>query len=122
MKLIIAGSRTIYLFEDQICALLNSKNIQEVTEVVCGMAYGMDQAGLDWADNYKIPVKPFPADWDKYGKSAGHIRNKEMADYADALLVVWDGKSRGSKNMKENMLKLNKPVYEVVLKGNNDVK
>jgi hypothetical protein len=119
MKLIIAGSRTIYLFEDEVCTILNSKSIPEVTEVVCGMAYGMDQSGLDWADNYKIPVKPFPADWERYGRSAGHIRNKEMADYADALLIVWDGSSRGSKNMKENMLKLNKPIYEVILKGKN---
>lgn len=116
MRLIIAGSRTIKQSEDQICALLNSHNIQEVTEVVCGMAYGIDQSGKEWADNYSIPVAPFPADWDKYGKAAGHIRNKEMAEYADALLLIWDGESKGSKNMKETMLKLGKPVYEVIIK------
>jgi hypothetical protein len=41
----------------------------------------------------------FPAKWDKYGKAAGPLRNREMAAYADALILVWDGKSRGSANM-----------------------
>jgi hypothetical protein len=39
-----------------------------------------------------------------------------MAEYADALLLIWNGESRGSANMKENMVKLGKPVYEVILK------
>lgn len=119
MRLIIAGSRTIRLSEDQICTYLNSHNIQEVTEVVCGMAFGVDDSGKQWADNYSIPVAPFPANWDKHGKSAGHIRNKEMAEHAEALLLIWDGESRGSKNMKETMLKLGKPVYEVILRTHN---
>ncbi len=119
MKLIIAGSRTIHLSEDQICAILNTANIPEVTEVVCGMAFGIDTSGKEWADNYSIPVAPFPANWDKHGKAAGHIRNAEMAQHAEALLLIWDGESRGSKNMKETMLKLGKPVYEVILRTHN---
>ena len=46
-------------------------------------------------------VAYFPADWDKYGKAAGFIRNEQMAQNADALVVFWDGKSRGTKNMIE---------------------
>lgn len=114
MKLIIAGSRTISLSEDQITGLLNNTDVPEVLEVVCGMANGMDLSGKAWAENYNLIVTKFPADWDKHGRAAGHIRNKQMAEYADALLLVWDGKSRGSKNMKENMQKLNKPIYEVI--------
>ena len=41
----------------------------------------------------------FPADWDKYGKKAGYIRNKEMARAADACVVFWNGQSKGSKHM-----------------------
>ena len=46
-------------------------------------------------------LRGFPADWDGLGKGAGHIRNKQMAEYATDLLLIWDGKSRGSKNMLE---------------------
>lgn len=116
MKLIIAGSRTLSVSEDQILTFLNQHNIPEVTEVVCGMAKGIDSSGHDWAVTYEIPVAKFPADWNAHGKAAGPIRNKQMAEYADALLLIWDGESRGSKNMRSEMQKLNKPVYEVILK------
>lgn len=46
-------------------------------------------------------MKRFPADWGKYGKSAGVLRNKQMAEYADGLIAFWDGKSRGTANMIE---------------------
>jgi hypothetical protein len=130
MKLIIAGSRTLDIGWFGVSSALYLSRISEVSEVVCGMARGIDLAGRefaaeDWRQDYPqcssspIPVAEFPADWDKYGKGAGHIRNKQMAEYADALLLIWDGESRGSSNMKENMLKLNKPVYEVILKRRN---
>jgi len=72
---------------------------EEVTEVVSGTARGVDQGGELWASVQGRPVKRFPADWDTYGKSAGHRRNAEMAKYADALVAIWDGKSRGTANM-----------------------
>ena len=91
----------------------------KITEVVCGEARGVDKSGRLFAEDHGINVKSFPADWN-LGKGAGHIRNKQMADYADALLLIWDGESRGSANMKATMLKLNKPVYEVIIR-NKDV-
>lgn len=57
-----------------------------------------------------IPVKRFPADWDRHGRAAGPIRNCQMAQYADALIAIWDGKSRGTKNMIDEMNKCGKPV------------
>ena len=44
-----------------------------------------------------------PADWDKYGKSAGFIRNKEMVDIADAAIIFWDGDSKGTKDTIERV-------------------
>jgi len=113
LKLIIAGSRNLNLSADSLDDIIFNlpDNMPIITEVVCGMAKGIDLAGRGWAINYKIPVKEFPADWDKYGKSAGFIRNKEMAEYADAAIVCWDGKSRGSVNMIEEMKRLGKPVF-----------
>lgn len=87
-----------------------------ITEVVCGMAKGADSLGEDWAKRNKIPIKYFPADWDKYGRSAGPIRNGEMAKYGDALILLWDGKSSGSAGMKKLAEKeqriRNFPIYE----------
>ena len=64
-------------------------------------------------EEQKLHPELFPADWDKHGRAAGPIRNKQMADYADVLIAVWDGKSRGTKNMIDEMNKLMKPVYIV---------
>jgi ABC-type hemin transport system ATPase subunit len=124
MKLIIAGSRTL----NPSCAFLEATIVNfniSVTEVVSGGALGVDSCAKElcnqrFAASYlalklKDRCLVFLADWDRYGKAAGAIRNKQMAEYADALLLIWDGKSRGSANMKETMLKLNKPVYEVII-------
>ena len=83
------------------------------SEVVCGMARGADHLGKLWAAFHGVPVVEFPADWDKYKKAAGHIRNAQMAEYGDALLIfIWD-ESRGSMNMLEQMGKLGKPTYPI---------
>lgn len=124
MKLIIAGSRTISIEPVFIKSLLIYYGIyKNVKEIISGTCFGVDKSGenfvlmhnLKYFDD-KILLKKYPADWKKYGKSAGYIRNKEMAKYGDVLLLIWDGESKGSKNIKEEMLKLNKPVYEVVLR------
>jgi len=102
MKVIIAGGRDFGKKVVLIDAFRHfQKEYGEITEVVCGMAPGADTLGMLWADFMDIPVKKFPADWDKNGKAAGPIRNKQMAEYADALIAFWDGKSKGTKNMIE---------------------
>jgi hypothetical protein len=85
------------------------------TEIVSGGAKGVDASAEWFAEVGKRPFKLFPADWDKHGKSAGPLRNREMAQYGDALLLIWDGKSPGSANMKAAMHRLKKPVYEIVM-------
>jgi hypothetical protein len=55
--------------------------------------------GEAWAKNAGIPVKRFPADWHKYKRAAGFVRNVEMSKHADALLAIWDGKSAGTSMM-----------------------
>lgn len=127
MKLIIAGSRTIKLDPDEILDILYEvdESILKCAEIVSGTANGMDKCGERFANAFQLDCTRFPADWDKYGKGAGHIRNKHMAEYADALLLIWTGDpetSRGSYNMKNTMLKLGKPVYEVIIKDNTNGK
>lgn len=117
MKLIIAGSRTITLSSDQITSYLAQNNVPVVTEVVCGLDRDSDLSAKEWAENYEIADTDFYADWDTHGKAAGPIRNKQMAEYADALLLIWDGESKGSANMKKEMQKLGKPIYEVIIRN-----
>lgn len=113
MRIIIAGSRHM---PDSLAYLVNEAVIKsgfDITEVVCGMARGADTLGASWARSKGIKVKEFPADWNKYGRAAGPIRNKQMLDYAEGLIVfIWNG-SRGSENMLQQTLKAGKPVFVV---------
>lgn len=97
MKTIIAGSRTIT--DPKIVYDVLSNYGGEITEVVCGGAKGVDSIGEQWAKEHNIPVTKFLPNWTKYGKGAGHVRNAEMALYADALIAIWDGHSFGTANM-----------------------
>ncbi|CAB5221997.1 Mycobacteriophage D29, Gp61 [uncultured Caudovirales phage] len=114
MKTIIAGCRN---FNDNLLLRKRLDYYTEhngaITEVVSGGAAGVDTIGEWYALMNGIPVRQFKADWNKLGKKAGPIRNRQMAEYADVLLAVWDGKSRGTKNMIDEMNKLKKPVFIV---------
>lgn len=99
-RVIIAGGRDFCnyaLLEQTMDRLL--LNIEDDIAVVCGMARGADSLGEIYAKNRGYDVHPFPAEWNKYGKSAGYRRNEQMAQNADALVAFWDGKSRGTKHM-----------------------
>ena len=110
MKVIIAGSRNIPMDNIDIIFMWLSNCGFDITEVVSGGANGADKIGESWAIMNKIPIKQFLPDWEKYGRGAGIIRNREMGDYADALIAMWDGKSGGTSYMIAYMRKLNKPV------------
>ena len=71
----------------------------QISEVISGTANGADRLGENFAAHYSIKLTRFPTDWQCYGRSAGIIRNREMAQYADALIALWDGESRGTANM-----------------------
>lgn len=109
MKVIIAGSRTFFDY-NMLCPVCDKiLSTQENVEIVSGTASGADRLGERYAKERGYKLSLFPAKWDEFGKSAGYLRNKEMAEYADALIVFWDGKSKGTKHMidlaKENNLK-----------------
>lgn len=117
MKLLIAGGRDLVIGVDGMLMFIGYFfNNNHIAEIVSGGATGIDSDGEAAADACLLPVRKFPADWNTHGKAAGPIRNKQMAEYADALLLIWNGESRGSANMKKEMLKLNKPVYEIIIK------
>lgn len=100
VKTIIAGSRTITNFDllISVCAKFEITLEHEITEVVCGLAKGVDTLGEKFAKNNKLAIKYFKPDWKTFGKSAGPKRNKQMVDYAEAAIILWDGFSRGTKS------------------------
>lgn len=114
MKVIIAGSRSIVDFSAVANAAEKSTWKTDITEVVSGHARGVDRLGEQWARQNNLPIKVFKADWGKFGQRAGYLRNAQMADYADALIAIWDGKSSGTSDMVRQMQQRNKFVYIVI--------
>jgi len=99
VRVIIAGTRNFSdypLMKDKLDRLRASIG---VFEVVSGGATGADSMGERYAQENELPLKIFPAEWDKYGKAAGYKRNEQMAQYAGACIVFWDGKSKGTEHM-----------------------
>lgn len=115
MKTIIAGSRTITNY-DLVEKAIQKSNI-DITEIVSGTASGVDSLGEQYAKKYNIPIKQFPADWNTYGKRAGYLRNVEMAEYADACIIIWDGSSKGSKMMIDIARQHNLVLFIQKVKG-----
>lgn len=115
MKVIIAGGRKFNDYE-----MLRSKcdfilSNQKHIEVVSGAAEGADKLGEKYAREKGFEIKRFQADWSK-GKSAGYKRNKQMAEYADALICFWDGESKGSKHMIDLATESNLKVKVIIYK------
>jgi hypothetical protein len=108
MNVVIAGGRD---FTNTTLVFNKLKNLLNTNDVIIsGHASGADKIGETYARTYKMQVKLFPAEWDKYGKSAGPIRNRKMAEVADLVIVFWDLESRGTKSMIKETLRLNKKL------------
>jgi hypothetical protein len=111
-RLIIAGGRGFSdyaLLQKKVDVMLSAKRFSHHIEIVSGKAKGADTLGEQYAKANGFAVKDFPANWSK-GKSAGFERNKEMAEYADACICFWDGRSKGTKHMIDLANAQNIPV------------
>ena len=124
MRIIIAGSREYNNYEE--AAKLIDKFIKDVNSsnvvIVSGGAKGADKIGEEYAARNDLDCVVYKANWGKYGKQAGIIRNGEMAKNADCLLAFWDGESRGTYIMintaKKRKLKVR--VFNYLNKGVSD--
>lgn len=101
MKLAIIGSR-------QLNPVINL-DIKPAL-IVSGGAKGVDNCAKDYAIKNKIGLKIFLPNYDKYGKVAPIIRNKEIVDFSDEVLAYWDGKSKGTKMVIDYCTKKGKKV------------
>lgn len=107
MKIIIAGSRNLVdkkkiipIIANGLSEICSSEGIsKQDIELVSGGARGIDTIAQEFAQMYNIKFTLFVANWEYFGKRAGYIRNEKMAKYADALIAIWDGQSKGTKHM-----------------------
>ena len=116
MKVIIAGSRNINQYEVAEIIFDYILKDYEVEEIVSGCARGVDKLGEQYAYKKGYKIKRFPAPWNdiegkpdneiktnssgnKYWTRAGYHRNQQMAEYADMVILLWDGQSSGTIDM-----------------------
>lgn len=118
MRLCIFGSRTrspsveeIINVVDRLCT---DKGWPRPTEIISGMAAGVDSAAIAYARAVKLPVVQMPAEWKQHGRSAGFIRNGQMADTAEYFIGFWDGESRGTAQMMRCIASRKKPLHLIV--------
>lgn len=81
--------------------------------IIHGDAPGADRAAGKWPENTWAKVKAFPADWKKYGKAAGAVRNKQMLDEGTPDLVVAFPGGKGTANMISQSLYRGVPVIKI---------
>lgn len=110
MKFAIIGSRNLIIKD------FNPYLPKEVTEIVSGGAQGIDTCAEKYAKANSIKFTEFLPEYEKYGRAAPILRNQQIIDYADAVLVFWDGESRGTKNVIDSCKKKNKRI--IILKIN----
>jgi hypothetical protein len=116
MRLVIAGSREFddyHLLEAKLDAILSNSGMPDV--VISGTARGADRLGERWAEARNITVERMPADWNKFGKRAGFLRNTEMAKTATHVVVFMVSGSRGAAMMADISQKRGLPTRVVTL-------
>jgi len=104
IKIVVAGGRDFIDYNllsktlDDVIIKLKAKGYEEIS-ICSGKARGADSLGEKYAEANNITVNSMPAQWEKFGKSAGYIRNEEMAKCGKLVIAFWDGYSRGTKHM-----------------------
>ena len=117
-KVIIAGSRSFADYEKlkSICdRIFPNQHSEPSITILSGTSSGSDSLGERYAHERGYALQRLPADWKKYGKAAGPIRNRQMAENADVLIAFWNGRSKGTKNMIETAKKFGLIVETILI-------
>ena len=108
MKVAVVGSRTLTNIE------LGRYISEDAEEIVSGGAVGVDSCAAEYARRKGLRLTEILPQYERYGRGAPIVRNKEIVDYADRVLVFWDGSSKGTRSVIRYAEKIGKPV-EVIL-------
>ena len=104
MKLLIVGSRSITNFN------LSPYISADIDTVISGGANGIDRLAEQYADSHRLSKYILRPRYDLYGRAAPLKRNEEMVDMADTVLIIWDGRSKGTQYTLKYANKINKPI------------
>lgn len=104
MKLLIGGSRSIKNLD------ISSYIPADTSMIITGGAAGIDTLAEQYADKHKISKLILHPKYNLYRKAAPLIRNNEMVDICDFILIFWDGKSKGTKHTIEYAKSQRKPL------------
>ena len=107
MKLLVVGSRSITEFD------LSPYISAEVDTIISGGAGGVDTLAEEYADRHRLSKYIMRPRYDLYGRGAPLKRNEQMVDLADAVLIIWDGQSKGTNYTLKYAQKKNKKVLLV---------
>ena len=112
MKLAVVGSRTLNheSYRVTVYKLIDAHG-QDLTEIVSGGAKGIDTFAADYARERGMLLTEFLPDWEQFGRSAGYRRNVQIVTYADQVLALWDGTSRGTQHSVNLAREYNRPCY-----------
>lgn len=109
MKVAVVGSRNITISD------LN-KYISDYDEIVSGGAKGIDSCVAKYAKTHDIKLTEFLPKYERYGKAAPLVRNKEIVDYSDKIIAFWDGSSKGTLSVIKYAEKVGKPCNIIICK------
>lgn len=112
-RVVIAGCRDYTNYDEakkyiDFC-ISNIRKKYEIV-IVSGCASGADALGEKYANENGLKIEKHLANWEKYGRSAGPRRNKQMAEVSDYVICFWDEKSKGTRSMIDYSIKLDKPI------------
>ena len=108
MKVAIVGSRNLTSIA------LDRYVPEQADEIVSGGAVGVDRCAAEYAKSKGLKLTEFLPQYERYGRAAPIVRNKEIVDYADTVIVFWNGSSKGTLSVIKYAQKAEKPV-EVIL-------
>lgn len=109
MKILIVGSRSIKEFD------LSEYVPKETELIISGGASGVDSIAEEFADKHRISKLIMYPKYEIYGRAAPLKRNEIIVDIADEVLIIWDGKSRGTKHTADYAKKKNKKVHLIIV-------
>jgi len=110
MNIAIVGSRSCSSYDLVENTMARFFDLGMIDVIVSGGARGADALGKKYATEHGIEYQEFPADWERFGKSAGFERNKYIVTAADVVVAFWDGKSKGTEHTLEIAKKQKKPT------------
>ena len=107
MKVAIIGSRNITVYNI-------GAYVSDHDEIVSGGANGVDTCAAEYAKNKGLKLTVFLPEYERYGRAAPIVRNKQIVDYADKVIAFWNGKSRGTLSVIKYAEKTGKPCEVII--------